>query len=128
MNYDTQVKFEELVGKTFSNIEIIKEVYGKADTITFTCLDGSVYEMYHSQDCCEYVYIEEIAGDIKNLIGSKILIAQENSCEADTGIDNSETWTFYKLATIKGWVDIRWFGSSNGYYSEDVSLFKIEEK
>lgn len=125
-----EVKFEELKGKVFTNIERIND-YGR-DVLIFTCDDGVKYQMHHSQDCCESVYIDDICGDLTDLLNSEILLAEEviHKDENPEGFvkeyQDYFTWTFYKLATIKGYVDIRWYGESNGYYSESVDLCKID--
>lgn len=89
--------------------------------------------MFHSNDCCEHVYIESIIGDLDDLIGEDLLLADESSGEtpADVKWDyepESYTWTFYRLATRKGFVDIRWLGTSNGYYGEGVDFYETTKK
>lgn len=85
-----------------------------------------VFQLHHEQDCCEHVYLQDIAGDISSLIGNKILMAEESFSDENPldEYEESFTWTFYKLATIKGYVDLRWYGSSNGYYSESAECVK----
>lgn len=81
------------------------------------------FKMFHHQDCCECVYIEDVNGDFMDLIGSPILVAEEREAE-NVEAAESGTWTFYTLRTVKGSVDIRWNGESNGYYSESVDFFE----
>jgi hypothetical protein len=102
------------------------------DTLDFYATDGSHYLLYHSQDCCESVLIEDICGDLNDIVGTPILIAYE-SADTDVFTTNPEaekgaesfTWTFYRISTIKGSVVIRWYGESNGYYSESVDFVRV---
>ena len=79
----------------------------------------------HQQDCCETVRINDITGDLQDLVGEPLLISEEvkGATEPDEEHYESYTYTFYKFATRKGYVDVRWLGESNGYYSESVELF-----
>ena len=113
--------FEDLVGKLFLKIDV-SDGDGD-DRITFYCNDGFVYRMYHEQDCCEFVSIKDICGDLNDLVGLPILVAEE-VVQDDDKASESGTWTFYKLATQRGWVTISWYGESNGYYSESVDLYE----
>lgn len=117
-------ELKDLIGKTMARVE--NRSY---EEIVFTTDDGEQYRLYHDQDCCESVTVESIVGDLADLVGEPILVAEEatNRDENPPGVtvpeyQDSFTWTFYKLATRKGYVDIRWYGKSNGYYSERVSF------
>lgn len=116
-------EFKDLEGKIFRKIDVVDE------EICFRT-DDKVYVMLHHPDCCEHVYIEDICGDIDDLLDSPILLAEEaenppfSKDFPNENSDESFTWTFYKLSTIKGSVTIRWYGSSNGYYSESVSVYE----
>lgn len=118
-NYDNVCSFSTLEGMTLS------AVLDDGFTVYFLTDSGEKYALYHSQDCCEHVYIESIEGDLLDLVGTPILKAEEATSCGGRGHE-SATWTFYKITTAKGYVDIRFCGTSNGYYSESVDFIKIK--
>lgn len=119
---------DTLLGKTLVGVDVNED----KDVIEFTTDDGSVYRMFHDQGCCEDVRVEDIEGDLQDLIGSPIILAEESTSEEAqpgqevTPYTDSFTWTFYRLATARGFVSIRWYGESNGFYSESVSFIKTK--
>lgn len=117
--------FEELVGKTALSVGRVEQLADYNEGIRFAFDDGSVYHLVHHQDCCESVDIEDIDGDLDNLVGSPITMADESYSEGEENDYGSSTWSFYRFATVKGYATIRFYGSSNGYYSESARLYRI---
>jgi hypothetical protein len=119
-NWESQVKIEDMVGKVFTSVR-----NEDADQLVFENATER-FVFYHAQDCCEQVFIEDVCGELQDLVGEPLLLAEEVSGETPADFNEmdheSVTWTFYKFATRKGYVDVRWLGESNGYYSEGVSL------
>ena len=120
------MEFESLKGITLAEI-----TQPDSETMMFTSVDGDIFKLYYVQDCCGSCYVEDICGDLNDLIGSPILLAEEavggepDGSEPEEDEYGSHTWSFYKLSTVKGSVTIRWYGSSNGYYSETVTFIAM---
>lgn len=89
---------EEFIGKTFNKVEVSKW----KDELSFF-IEDKVYKLIHIQECCEEVFIEDICGNLKDLINEPILMAEEYFSTT-----KEATYTFYKFATRKGYVTVRW--------------------
>jgi len=62
--------------KILKNKTLIK-IYNKDDQeLCMTTVKGEKYQLYHQQDCCEDVYIEDICGDLDDLLGVPLLQAE----------------------------------------------------
>lgn len=118
------IDFDSLKGKIFTDVIVYKDQESEYEPNKIEFItDDEMFVMFHEQDCCETVYIESVVGDLKDLIGTEILVAEEVTESGYDDDNDSWTWTFYKLDTNKGGVTIRWNGYSNGYYSESVSVY-----
>ncbi len=114
--------FSELVGKILIGLEV-----GKT-SVSIKCLSES-FELYHMQDCCEYVRVIETVGDPLRIIDSEIISAYGEVYDRKLppwlprnqhDSYDSYTYSVYTICTTKGLVRITWLGESNGYYSESV--------
>jgi len=115
------MNFFELKGKTLTNVSADE---GDGDV---TLRAGSEsFLLWHQQDCCESVHLEKIIGDVNNLIGSPITLAEDDHPGdpdwSQLKFSESHTWSQFILETAKGRVEFWFLGESNGYYSEEVSF------
>jgi hypothetical protein len=121
-------EIKEFIGRTLARVE-----GGPGDDVLRLWFsDGTAFEMHHYQDYSESVWLDDVIGDWSDIIGFQILEATEREQHEgslpkgqDYHPDDSHTWTFYELRTIRGFVQLRWYGSSNGYYSESVDIRQI---
>jgi hypothetical protein len=111
------VILKDMLNKKIVRVEVTH------DELKLFTKDG-YFHFYHEPDCCEEVSIEDICGDIEDI--NDIILMAEVSTNLDeppqNKFDESYTWTYFKIGTRKGQVTIRFYGNSNGYYSEDVDI------
>jgi hypothetical protein len=123
---DMREGLKSMVGRTFVRVE---GSVGDQEML-FVADNGEKFLFTHFQDCCERVDINDIVGDLQDLVGEPLLIAEQVDGEVPADWEDqyyeSYTFTFYKFATRKGYVDVRWLGESNGYYGEGVDLCHIK--
>lgn len=112
----------ELEGEVISTVEGAEEGW---ETI-ITTESGKAIKIYHEQDCCEVVQIED--SEVDDIVGGYCHFAGfvDGETPVNTTDDywpaSSQTWSFLKIETSKGSIWQRWLGESNGYYSERVDI------
>lgn len=117
----------DMIGKTFTSVRRSKD--GDDEIILFSG-DGYEYKLFSSENNNVndvQVVIDDIVGDLSDLENSPILVSELVKSEGKSRLNNDiGTWSFYKFSTIKGYVDVKWWGRSNGYYSEEVNFSRIK--
>jgi len=105
-------------------IASIEGLVEDSERVNITFKDGSNLVQAHENDCCELVGVSQVDGDPSKHVGAVVYDFLEKSRIATSDeVDESGTWTFYTLKTSAGYLDWRWLGTSNGYYSESVDCY-----
>lgn len=108
------LEFSELLGKTLVKIDKAESDFG----LTFTTNENKEYHLYGNDlqcyGCDVSVVIEDIEGDLDDLLNSPLLQAEESIVEDDS---------WYKLATKNGYVTIRFHGEDGWEYGTHVDFY-----
>lgn len=132
--------FEYLKGKTITemSIGVFESSSNDNEYVSFIANDSDFeyeYILYHDANVTNSVCIEDITGNIIDILDSIILLAESSFSEkinkGDTttwggDILASERWTYYRLNTSIGSVTIKWHG--NGTYCNISPDFYLKSK
>lgn len=114
----------KIKGMKFKNVYLDKDS-GRFDNeaIVFDKGANELYVLTHIQECCENVWIESITGELEDLIDSPLIMAEVASqTKRDEDGFADQIFYFYKFATAKGYVTIRFVADDTPYYSTEVEL------
>jgi hypothetical protein len=112
------------LGETFLSIKNAKP---NSDEVTFVTSSNRTFKMEHEQDCCEYVRLIDVVGDISDLLDSPITLAESITKKVSPEeVSEYGEWTFYRLGTLRGIVTLRWLGETNSCYSLEVNVFEVK--
>ena len=127
MNYRDRIDIESLVGEVLTYID----TDDTNEQIILTTESGRRIIIYHDQDCCEHVRIEDTEGNWHDLIGKVIVEAAQDEVqygEPPPKYPDSWTRTTLTFRVNDATVISRWIGESNGYYSESVDIEDVTAK
>lgn len=134
---ESKMEAFELLESVVESIDIDRTTNSVLFTVRFSSqyVGRRQYLMRHCQDCCESVIIERVDGDPVKLVGRKITEVGVD-IKKDSGrpspnssyVPESSTETVFRFVTDAETLVLSWFGESNGYYSEAVSIDEVKGK
>lgn len=104
----------------------VASVFHDNEELIFNLMNGDKIRLYHAQDCCESVELIDADYYADDFTNCTIIHAEESTDENNTDYGH-ETWTFYRIRSNKGFMFLRWWGESNGYYSEAIDIEYIKK-
>lgn len=110
---------KSLIGETLSYIDDC------GDQIVLTTVSGRKIRIYHEQECCESVRVEDTEGNWQELIGKVIIDIDEDIESGELGVYEYYTKTNLTFKVDGATVISKWIGESNGYYSESVDFAEL---
>lgn len=89
--YGKDKPVDTLIGETLVRVDGMRD---GCDRVEFETATGRTFVMYHSQNCCETVQIEDVTGNAEDLVGAPITMARESSNSDNQPSEYAESWTW----------------------------------